>query len=264
MKTAPSVVVTIAGFDPSSGAGVTADIKTISAHRCHVLSSITALTVQSSQGVQRVEPVAPLLVQQTLEALAADVKIDAVHIGMLATGAVAEAVAAFLEQHRLPNVVLDPVLKSSSGASLLDSDGLGVLLHRLLPLVDVITPNVEEAAALTGLPVGNLDEMKTAATRLHALGAKALVITGGHLKPAIDLLSDGDGQKAFESPRIESTSTHGTGCAFSTALACRLAQGMKLADAVPLAKHYVTAAIAGAYPMGKGHGPVNHLFEWMP
>jgi hydroxymethylpyrimidine/phosphomethylpyrimidine kinase len=264
MPTAPRVVLTIAGFDPSSGAGVTADVKTISAHRCHVLVSITALTVQSSQGVRRVEPVAPFLVHETLETLISDSQIDAVHIGMLGNGGVAKAVAEFLERHPLPHVVLDPVIKSSSGADLLDSEGVQVLKSRLLPLVEVITPNIDEASALTGLSVGNVEEMRCAAKALHSLGAKAVVITGGHLDPAVDVLSYQGDLRVFESPQIQSTSTHGTGCAFSTALACRLAQGVALPEAVRLAKEYVTSAITHAYPMGKGKGPLNYLFEWIP
>lgn len=269
MAEKPPVVLTIAGFDPSSGAGVTADIKTIAAHGCYGVACITALTVQSTAGTRRVETLDPTVVTDTLEELAADIPISAVHIGMLGTAKVAKAVAEFLGQRsgraKLANVVLDPVLKSSSGADLLDAAGVKVLVERLIPLADVITPNVDEAAALTGLKVGDLDEMRAAATRLHEMGAAAVVITGGHLEKAIDLLSfrtkDGVGEEIFKAERLQSQSTHGTGCAFATAMACHLALGRGLAEAALLAKTYVQAAIAAGHPLGRGTGPVHHLYR---
>lgn len=276
MAEKPPVVLTIAGFDPSSGAGVTADIKTIAAHGCYGVACITALTVQSTSGVRRVEAVDPGMLTETLEELAQDLDIAAVHIGMLGTGKVAKAVADFLAappgkrpgssgKGRLPNIVLDPILKSSSGADLLDGPGTKLLIERLIPLADVVTPNVDEAAAITGLKVRELDEMKAAASKLHEMGAAAVVITGGHLEKAIDLLSfstkRGIEQEIFKAERQRSTSTHGTGCAFATAMACHLALDRGLAEATLLAKTYVTAAISYAYPLGKGTGPVHHLYR---
>src|SRR4051812_32758100 len=190
MPRAPQpIVLTIAGFDPSAGAGVTADIKTLAAHDCYGIACITALTVQSTVGVSRVEPVAPELIRETLKCLAADMSFAAVRIGMLGSAGVAEAVADFLTQHRPPHVVLDPILRSSSGAELLDDTGLRVLRDRMLPLAQVITPNLGEAAALTGRPVASIAEMKIAAARLHEMGARNVVITGGHLATPVDLLS---------------------------------------------------------------------------
>src|SRR5215471_18093212 len=157
MPETPTVVLTIAGFDPSSGAGVTADIKTIAAHGCYGVACITAMTVQSTAGVRRVDPCDPALVSETLQELAADVRVGAVHIGMLGSGKVAKAVSDFLAKKKLANVVLDPILKSSSGTALLDRDGMRVLASELLPLASVVTPNVEEAADLTGLPVTGLE-----------------------------------------------------------------------------------------------------------
>lgn len=264
MAEAPPVVLSIAGFDPSSGAGVTADIKTIAAHGCYGVACVTALTVQSTAGVRRVEAIAPELVQVTLEELANDFPIRAVHIGMLASGGIVETVGGFIERAKPPAVVVDPVLKSSSGTDLLERLALGLLIERLLPLADVITPNVDEAAALTGAGVANVEEMKVAAQRLLELGARAVVVTGGHLDPAADLLlfhgANGLEEHVFESGQLKSKSTHGTGCAFSTALACNLAHASRLPDAVRSAKAYVTAAIANAYDLGKGVGPVNHMF----
>ncbi len=262
---APPVVLTIAGFDPSSGAGATADLKTIAAHGCYGVACLTALTVQSSQGVRRVEPVSAKLVSETLWELASDLNFDAVKIGMLATAPVVDAVARFLRRVRPPNVVLDPVLRSSSGADLAAPDGWLRLRKRLLRLATVITPNLAEAAALTELPVESSGEMKSAAARLHRMGARNVVITGGHLAKPVDLLSmataSGIRQFEFVSDRVDSEATHGTGCAFSSALACNLALGAKLPDAVRRAKEYVTAAIQNAYPVGEGVGPLNHFYR---
>jgi hydroxymethylpyrimidine/phosphomethylpyrimidine kinase len=265
MAVIPPVVLTIAGFDPSSGAGITADIKTIAAHDCYGVSCITALTVQSTRGVRRVEGVDPKLIADTLQELISDVQLEAVHIGMIGNEQVAAVVADFLEKARPPHVVLDPVLKSSSGSDLLDPAGTRLLIERLLPLAELITPNLDEACALTGLEVKNLDQMRVAATRLHAMGAANVVVTGGHLDKAIDLLSfttsRGKEQEVFKSEKIRSNSTHGTGCAFSTALACHLALGRGLPEAVLLAKVYVSAAIANAHPLGGGVGPLHHLYR---
>jgi hydroxymethylpyrimidine/phosphomethylpyrimidine kinase len=301
MAEKPPIVLTIAGFDPSSGAGVTADIKTIAAHGCYGVACITAMTVQSTAGVKRVEPTDPVLISDILEELVNDLDIAAVHIGMLGSGKVVKAVAEFLSpkpgshrsdrvagKARLPNIVLDPILKSSSGADLLDAAGTKLMIDRLLPLVDVVTPNVDEAAAITGLKVTDVDEMKAAAIQLHEMGASAVVITGGHLEKAIDLLSftswRGDErdseekngapeassgedahrlpeQEIFKAERQRSNSTHGTGCAFATAMACHLALDRGLAEAALLAKTYVTAAIANGHPLGRGTGPVHHLYR---
>jgi hydroxymethylpyrimidine/phosphomethylpyrimidine kinase len=265
MPPSPPVVLTIAGFDPSSGAGITADIKTIAAHGCYGVSCITALTVQSTGGVRRVQSVEPSLIAETLEELSADMPIAAVHVGMLGSDEVVVSVADFLEKSGLANIVLDPVMKSSSGADLIDDGGSSVLIERLLALATVVTPNIVEAASLTSLPVANLEQMRVAATKLHAMGAASVVITGGHLEKAIDLLSfvssRGVEQEVFKSDRLRSNSTHGTGCAFATAMACHLARGRGLPEAVLLAKAYVAAAIINAHPLGHGVGPVHHLYR---
>jgi hydroxymethylpyrimidine/phosphomethylpyrimidine kinase len=265
MTQSSPVVLTIAGFDPSSGAGVTADIKTIAAHGCYGVACVTALTVQSTAGVRRVKAVSPKLVAETLEELNSDIAISAVHLGMLGSGSVVRVVGDFLEKSQLANIVLDPILKSSSGAGLLDDSGSRLLIRRLLPLCTVVTPNVDEAAALTGLAVTNLEQMRAAAAKLHAMGAANMVITGGHLEKAIDLLSftsrRGIEQEVFKSDRQQSNSTHGTGCAFATAMSCHLARGRGLPEAVLLAKAYVAAAIANAHPLGQGIGPVHHLYR---
>jgi hydroxymethylpyrimidine/phosphomethylpyrimidine kinase len=227
------------------------------------------MTVQSTAGVRRVDPVDSGLVTATLEELTADIPIAAVRIGMLGGAKVVKALAEFLGSRsgkaKLPNVVLDPILKSSSGADLLDAAGTKVLIERLIPLADVITPNIDEAAALTGMKVTDLESMRSAAAKLHEMGSAALVVTGGHLDKAIDLLSfttkSGVEQEVFKAERQRSTSTHGTGCAFATAIACHLALDRGLAEATLLAKTYVTAAIAAGHPLGRGSGPVHHLYR---
>lgn len=278
MTEKPPVVLTIAGFDPSSGAGVSADIKTIAAHGCYGVGCVTALTVQSTAGVKRVEPVDSALVSQTLEELTEDLEISAVHIGMLGSGKVVKAVAQFLSGRslsgkgsdvtatgRLPNVVLDPVFRSSSGVDLLDPAGVRLLQDLLIPIVAVITPNIDETEALTGIKVKELDDMRAAAHKLHELGSQAVVITGGHLEKAIDLLSfrskKGIEQEVFKAERQRSNSTHGTGCAFATAMACHLALDRGLAEAALLSKTYVSAAISNGHPLGRGVGPVHHLYR---
>jgi hydroxymethylpyrimidine/phosphomethylpyrimidine kinase len=295
MPEKPPIILTIAGFDPSSGAGVTADIKTIAAHGCYGVACITAMTVQSTAGVKRVEGVDPSLISETLEELVEDMDIVAVHIGMLGSGKVVKVVADFLSgqsssrqadsrqpnsrqpvqpesrsetqrgRARLPNIVLDPVLRSSSGAALLDAVGTRLLVERLIPLSDVVTPNIDEAAVITGLKVTELEEMRAASAKLHEMGASAVVITGGHLEKAIDLLSfttpHGIEQEVFKAERQRSNSTHGTGCAFATAMACHLALDRGLAEAALLAKTYVSAAISHGHPLGRGIGPVHHLYR---
>jgi len=283
----PPVVWTIAGFDPSSGAGVTADLKTMSRHGCYGVACITALTVQNTLGVRRVEPVSPATVRETLEVLADDLRPLAIKIGMLATAEIVSVVADFVDSLSTSNaaaasrvsrcpVVLDPVLLSSSGAELLDRRGIDALTRRLLPLATVVTPNRHEAAALTGVA---LDDAEAAAKALRRLGAAAVVVTGGDaLDPELNectgamgtepaptwrcedvLVFEAAGTELVEtlsSPRVASAGTHGTGCAFSTAIACSLAQGMAIPAAVTAAKAFVTAAIQRAPGLGRGRGPM--------
>jgi len=267
----PPVVLSIAGHDPSSGAGVTADIKTAAAHGCFAVTCVTALTVQSSQGVFEVRSVDADLVLRTLGALAEDLDIAAVRVGMLGSVAVASTVATFLKAFKLDNIVVDPVLRSSSGVTLLNELGLQVLRHELLPLADVITPNVLEATVLAGIEAPPLEAAweevlpwrRTTAAKLWALGSRAVVITSGDLPEANDYLSYLDQgeirEEILPGTHIESGSTHGTGCAFATSIACQLALGQGVPHAVRAAKQYVRKAVETAYPLGKGIGPLNHM-----
>lgn len=252
-----TVVLTIAGHDPSSGAGITADIKTIAAHRCYGLSCITALTIQSSRGVRDVEPVEGRIVSLILEELANDVEISAVKIGMLGSAEVARAVSGFLRRHHFSHIVLDPILKSSSGADLLSKDGRQILREKLLSQATVITPNIAEAAELTGSEVRNVDQMKTAAVALQRMQARNVIITGGHLDLPVDLMSAvAGGVTLLKGEHVASSSTHGTGCAFSTALACNLALGKSLMQAAKLAKAHVETGLRKALQIGRGVGSV--------
>jgi hydroxymethylpyrimidine/phosphomethylpyrimidine kinase len=215
-----------------------------------------------------VEPVTPGLVSETLAELAEDLDIAAVRIGMLGSGAVAEAVAEFLDAARLPNVVLDPVVRSSSGADLLDGRGVEVLRSRLLPLAAVVTPNMAEAALLTGFEVADLQAMKAAAVRFHGLGANAVIVTGGHLEHPVDVLSRACPNSPIEQTElagetIKTSHTHGTGCAFAAAVAANLALGRNLEDSAVLAKAFISRALALAYPLGKGTSPVNQLYNFL-
>ena len=269
---AAPVCLTIAGFDPSSGAGITADLKTFAAHGVYGVAAITALTVQSTQGVRAMEPVRPSLFRETLECLAADLPLAGVKLGMLGSaGLVAEAEHFLRARPELrKRAVLDPVLQSSSGAALLDAVGTTLLRERLLGAVGWITPNLDELGLLAGVQVRTREQVPAAAERLarQAAGAGnpslAIVVTGGHLdRPDDYLLLNGTGAW-LPGERVETRSTHGTGCAFSSALLAELVLGHTGGTAVEKAKRYVAGALRAAYPVGQGRGPLHHLFAYNP
>jgi hydroxymethylpyrimidine/phosphomethylpyrimidine kinase len=259
-------VLTIAGFDPSSGAGVTADLMVFAAHGLFGVSCITGLTVQSTIGVRETAPIPAEIVHDTLDCLQSDLPLAGIKIGMLATAANVAMVAEFIEmlrdEERRAPVVLDPVLRSSSGRELLDPEGVAVMRKRLLPLVDWVTPNLEELGVLTGHSVRGREEMADAAQVLQMMGSELNVVaTGGHLDPPDDLLLPVNGEVLWlPGEKIVSRSTHGTGCAFSSALLSRVVLGDAITDAATMAKRYVAEAIRTATPMGNGIGPVNHLW----
>ncbi len=255
------VVLTIAGFDPSAGAGIAADLKTFAAHNCYGVAALTALTVQNTQGVTAVHPIEPQVLRDSVNSLLADGNVKVIKIGMLANRANAEIVREILDHNPSLPAVLDPVSRSTSGVDLTDEAGLKVVREDLLSRVTVLTPNLEEAAALTGLKVENLEGMKAAARKLVEMGARAVVVTGGHLEKAIDVFFDGLELEAFVGDHVKPDNTHGTGCTFSSAIAANLALGRQLRDAVVIAKAYVTEAIRKAYGVGPGRIPVNHLYR---
>ncbi len=262
--------VSIAGFDPSSGAGFTADLKVFAAFGHYGVACATALTVQSTLGVRSSSPVSGAYVSETLDCLSEDLQVSGIKIGMLGSRAVVEAVADWLgrmrsEQHGIP-VVVDPVLRSSSGATLLDEDALPAFCEQLLPLATVITPNLAEAALLGGSSAEARDAVPGLAAELQRrLRDTAIVVTGGHLDhhgtPDDYLLLPGASAGTWVPGEwVDTRATHGTGCAFSSALLCGLVEGRGLEDAVRGAKRYVEAAMRAAYPVGHGRGPMHHLY----
>jgi hydroxymethylpyrimidine/phosphomethylpyrimidine kinase len=265
------LALTIAGSDPSGGAGIQADLKTFAAFGLYGVSAITAVTVQSTKGVEAVSALSADLVTAQIEALAGDLAIDATKIGMLATSAIVEAVAAAIKELDLPLVVLDPVLVSTSGQPLLDADGVQAMRLELLPLARAITPNVQEAETLTGRRISSPDEAREAARRIHAMGPAAVIITGGPgpgtrdqgpRTEVVDLLFDDGRFHEFRTPLVDSPHTHGTGCTFASAVAAGLALGHPIHEAAARAQQYVAGAIAHAPGIGHGRGPLNHFWEW--
>jgi hydroxymethylpyrimidine/phosphomethylpyrimidine kinase len=255
------VVLSVAGFDPSAGAGVVADLKTFAAHNCYGVAAITALTVQNTSGVASVHPVDPSVLRETILSLLSDGRVKALKIGMLCNLATAAVLGEILESNPGLPAVLDPVVRSSNDFELLDAAGLDFVRRQLLSRVAVVTPNLAEAALLAEMPVDNLESMKAAARRLNELGAPAVVVTGGHLDKAVDVFFDGTTMESFVGDRIKPYNTHGTGCTFSSAVAANLALGRQLRDAVVLAKAYVVEAIRQAFPVGPGRIPLHHLYR---
>jgi hydroxymethylpyrimidine/phosphomethylpyrimidine kinase len=258
---APPLLLSIAGFDPSCGAGTAADLKTFAAHGCYGVAAISALTVQNTQGVEDVQNTPSATLRAQLEVLAKDCEIAAVKIGMLGNRGNAVAVAEFLDAYKIAHVVLDPVMKSSSGRELLDAAGIKYLATELLKRISVITPNVPEAEILTGLTIKETADMEAAARKIVEMGARAVIIKGGHLERPLDVLFDGSEILTLGGDRVKTDNTHGTGCTFASALASQLALGRSLQEAAMLAKAYVTKAIEKSYPVGKGRLPLDHFYR---
>ncbi len=260
--------LTIAGSDSGGGAGIQADLKTFAAFGVYGASAVTAVTAQNTLGVIDWLAMPPELVRAQIDAVLSDIGATAVKTGMLANAGVVSAVAEPLRRYDAAPLVVDPVIVSSSGSRLLDDDGVDALVRELLPLALVVTPNLPEAEVLTGASIRSWDDAKDAARRLVELGARSAVITGGHFdnpRNATDLYFDGAAFRDFTAVRVDTTNTHGTGCTFSAAIAAGLAKSMKPADAVTLAKSYVTLAMQHAYPVGSGAGPLHHFFRyWQP
>lgn len=258
--------LTIAGSDSSGGAGIQADLKTFAALGVYGVSAITAVTAQNTCGVTGLSAVPTDLVTAQIEAVAGDIAIHATKTGMLLTAAIVKAVAAAIEALNLPLVVVDPVMLSTSGESLLDEDGVSALRTELLPRAAVVTPNIPEAEILSGLKITSIEQLRAAAAEIHQQGGAAVVITGGHADPAEDdvirdLLFDGERYTEFRTARIDTPHTHGTGCTFASAIAARLAQGDSLIDAVARAQSYVAGAIAHGLAIGAGHGSLDHFWN---
>jgi hydroxymethylpyrimidine/phosphomethylpyrimidine kinase len=253
--------MTIAGFDPSGGAGILADLKTFAANNCYGVAAITALTIQNTQSVASYQAVDAKLLKESINALLADGRVRATKVGMLGNRQNAEVVREFLEANPTLPSVLDPIYRSTRGRELVDANGFEYLRKNLLSRVTVVTPNMDEAAALTGLKVENLEDMKAAARKLIEMGARSAVVTGGHLDKAIDIYCEGTNLQTFSGDRLKVDNLHGAGCTFSSAVAANLALGRQLEDSVVLAKAYVTEAIRKAYSVGPGLIPLNHLYR---
>lgn len=260
--------LTIAGSDSSGGAGIQADLKTFAAFGVYGTSAITAVTAQNTLGVGDWLAMPAALVGAQIDAVLSDIGAGAVKTGMLANAGIVSTVAAKLREHGVEMLVVDPVIVATSGVRLLDDEGVAALVRELLPLALAVTPNLPEAEALTGRTILSWDDAKGAAEQIVGMGARSVVITGGHFDGdhnATDLYYDGRGFRDFTAIRIDTPNTHGTGCTFSAAIAAGLAKGMATSDAVALAKSYVTLAMQHAYPIGQGHGPLHHFYRyWQP
>ena len=251
-------VLTIAGSDSGGGAGIQADLKTITLLGGYGMTVITALTAQNTVGVQGIHEIPARFVEKQIDSVLSDIGADAIKTGMLVNREIIEAVSKKVKQYKVKKVVVDPVMVSKSGSSLLRKDAQDALVRKLIPLAWVITPNLAEASALAGFKVNSFEGMKEAARLVHKLGAKHVVVKGGHLKGMpVDLLYDGRNFTEVKGPRIESKNTHGTGCTFASAVATLLARGDTLEEAVRKAKAFIAMAIQSGLSLGKGTGPVN-------
>jgi hydroxymethylpyrimidine/phosphomethylpyrimidine kinase len=257
----PPVLLSIAGFDPSCGAGTAADLKTFAAHGCYGVAAITSLTVQNTQTVEAVHNTPTLELREQLDVLAKDSEIAAVKIGMLGNRGNAVAVAEFLDAHKFAHVVQDPVMKSSSGTELLDAAGIKYVATELIKRSSVITPNVAEAEILTGLTIKSMSDMEQAARKIVEMGARAVIVKGGHMERAVDVLYDGSAMFPLAGDRVKEETLHGTGCTFAAAIAAQLALGRGLMEAAMLAKAYVTKAIEKSFATGKGRLPLDHFYR---
>ena len=254
--------MTIAGSDSGGGAGIQADLKTFAALGVYGTSALTAVTAQNTLGVTEVMELSPDLVAAQIDAIITDIGTDAAKTGMLANSGIIRVVADKVKEHRLPNLVVDPVMVAKGGDRLLQGEAVEALRSLLIPLATVVTPNLPEAAALVGRRVESLEEARQAASDMVAMGARSAVVKGGHLKgDAVDVFYDGRELREFRANRVDTTSTHGTGCTFASAIAAGLARGMAVEEAVAQAKEYVTEAIRNAFPVGGGHGPLNHFYK---
>ncbi len=255
--------LTIAGSDSGAGAGIQADLKTFAAFGVYGTSVITAITAQNTKGVTRILELPPDLVAAQIDAVIGDIGTHALKTGMLANSAIIEVVAEKIREYGLQNLVVDPVMVAKGGDLLLRQEAIETLRSRLIPLATIVTPNLPEAEQLTGIPGSRLQDIKESARRIINMGAKSVVIKGGHHKgPATDIFYDGKKFHELKTARVRTPHTHGTGCTFSAAIAANLAKGENLEKAVVLAKRYITQAIRKGFAIGAGHSPVHHFYHF--
>lgn len=256
--------MTIADSDSGGVVGIQADLKTFAAFGVYGTSAITAITAQNTKGVMKVQQLPVEMVEAQIDAIVGDIGADAVKTGTLASASIIIAVAARIKAHGLTKVVVDPVMFATSGDRLLLEEVVAAYKSDLFPVATVVTPNIPEAEAVTGVKIKNIMGMKAAAKLINRMGAKNVLVKGGHLEgeEVVDVLFDGTQYMDFPGERIQTTNTHGTGCTLSSAIASGLAHGRPLDESVAVAKLYVTEALRSAFPMGQGHGPLNHLYAW--
>jgi len=253
--------LTIAGSDSGAGAGIQADLKTFHAHGVYGLSVVTAVTAQNTVGISASEEISPGVVRDQLIAVFGDFTVAAAKTGMLASAAIVDVVASAIVNNGVDRLVVDPVILSKSGYTMLSHNARNLLVERLLPLAHLVTPNVHEAAQLSGIEIGGPEDMKDAARRIHGFGCRNVLIKGGHAEfdPATDILFDGKAMHEFRGEFIDTRHTHGIGCTFSAAITARLALGEPLSEAIDHAKKFVTKALKSPLALGEGQGPVNSL-----
>lgn len=255
-------VLTIAGSDSCGGAGIQADLKTFSANGTYGMSVITAITAQNTMGVFAIQDIDTEIVKAQIDAIFKDIEVSAVKIGMVSVSDTINAIADKMIEYDFRNIVLDPVMISKSGFNLLNPNAKETLIKRLIPLSLIITPNIPEAEAISSIKINNLDDMKKSAEIIYRMGAKFVLLKGGHLKDdATDILFDGKDFTIFPMGRIDTKNTHGTGCTFSSAIASNIAKGLDIKSAVTEAKNYITDAIKHSISLGKGVGPTNHFYS---
>ena len=255
-------VLSIAGSDCSGGAGIQADIKTITAHKLFATTAITALTAQNTLGVFGVVDVESEFVEKQLDCIFNDIRPDAVKIGMVSSSKIIDAIAKKLEKYKAENIVVDPVMVSTSGSKLLSDEAMNALITKLLPLGTVITPNIAEAETLCGFKINSENEMIKSAEKISELTSSAILIKGGHFgEDANDLLYKKGEISWFKTKRIDNPNTHGTGCTLSSAIACNLAKGYNLQESIQNAKNYIIGALADKLNLGQGSGPLNHMYN---
>ncbi|MHB8061995.1 MAG: bifunctional hydroxymethylpyrimidine kinase/phosphomethylpyrimidine kinase [Ruminiclostridium sp.] len=254
--------LTIAGSDCSGGAGIQADLKTFSAHGVYGMSVIVSVVAENTSRVIDIQDISPDIIRKQMEAVFEDIEVDAVKIGMLSKRECMQAVSVKLKQYKPANVVIDPVMLAKGGHALMQEDALSFFISELIPFADMLTPNIPEAEAITGLKIFTTEDMKKAAEIIYSMGAKSVLVKGGHLEgDAEDILFNGKSFNSYTTKRINTKNTHGTGCTFSSAIAANLALGMDYIAAVRKAKEYVTMAIEHSLDIGKGHGPTNHFYN---
>ena len=255
-------VLTIAGSDSSGGAGIQADLKTMTVHNTYGMSVITALTAQNTMGVTGIMEVSPEFVGKQIDSIFTDIFPDSVKIGMVASGEIIDVIAEKLEFYKAENIVIDPVMVATSGSRLFEESGIEILINKLFPLAKVITPNIPEAEVISGMKISSKADMIKAAEVIYKKINKAVLIKGGHLLgDATDLLLTGNGEKWFSAERVNNPNTHGTGCTLSSAIACNLAMGYSLEKSIKNAKDYLTGALRAGLDLGKGSGPLMHTYE---